>query len=81
MGDQPPVRRRGRPRHPIITDLATWPKKIVSPAQLACYVGITRRTMYHHIYKGAIPAFKRRGVLMIRIEAAREYANEPVISV
>lgn len=61
---------------PQIVDLGTYAKKYVTPAQLACYVGITRRTMYHHIDKGALPVVKIGGVLRIRIRDARAYAGE-----
>lgn len=63
---------------PPIDDLATYSKKYVTPAQLAAYVGITRRTIYHHIDKGALRVVHIGGVIRIRIRDARTYAGEPV---
>lgn len=67
----------GRPRTPAIPDLATYPKKFVSPQQLADYCGVSRRTIYHHIEKGALPTRRIGGVLRIHISIAREYVQEP----
>lgn len=64
----------GRPRTPAV-DLTTYPKKFVSPIQLANFVGVTRRTIYTHIEKEALRAIKIGGVLRIRIEEARRYAG------
>lgn len=61
---------------PPIEDLRTYPKRYVTPAQLALYVNITRRTIYTHMGKGALPYVKIGGVIRIRIEDAREYAGE-----
>lgn len=66
-----------RPTLPEILSLATYRKKFVRPLQLARYTGVPERTIYHHIEKGALPALKRGGLLVIRIEVAREYAAEP----
>lgn len=65
-----------RHRIPPITDLGTYRRKYVTPAQLAEYVGVTRRTIYHHIDKGALPVVRIVGVIRIRIRDAREYAGE-----
>lgn len=65
------------PLLPTIDNLATHRTKFVRPRQLARYLGIPIRTIYHHIEKGALPAIRRGGVLVIRIETAREYAAEP----
>lgn len=66
------------PPLPPITSLATHRGKFVRPRQLALYLGIPERTLRYHITKGALPAVHRGGSIMIRIEAAREYAAEPV---
>lgn len=67
-----------RPRTSLIADLATYRRKFVTPIQLAAYVGVTRRTIYHHIEKGALRAVKRGGALRIPIRDARDYALESV---
>lgn len=64
--------------HRAIASLATHPTKFIRPLQLACYTGIPIRTIYHHIEKGALSATRRGGLLVIRIEIAREYAAEPL---
>lgn len=63
---------------PPIPSLAAHRTKFVRPLQLARYTGIPIRTIYHHIEKGALVATRRGGVLVIRIEIAREYAAEPL---
>lgn len=65
-----------RPPLPVIASLKTHAKKFVRPLQLARYTGIPIRTIYHHIEKGALPAQRRGGVVVIRIEQARLYAAE-----
>lgn len=65
-------------RTPLIDDLSTYQRKFVTPIQLAAYVGVSRRTIYHHIEKGALHAVKRGGALRIPIAVAREYALESV---
>lgn len=67
-----------RPRIPPIENLATYRKRYVTPAQLADYVCITRRTIYHHIDKGAIRVVHVGGALRIRTTDARRYAGESV---
>lgn len=62
-----------------ITDLSTFSGKYVTPMQLAVYVGVTRRTIYHHIEKGAlraVPLGDSQRVLRIPIAEARRYAGE-----
>ena len=59
-----------------IRDLATWPYPVVRPRQLAEYLGISRRTIDHHIEKGALPALRRGGIRVIRLADARAYAGE-----
>lgn len=59
--------------HEPIKDLQTYPKKYVSPMQLAEYIGVTRRTIYHHIEKGALGAVRRMGVVRIHVAEARRY--------
>jgi excisionase family DNA binding protein len=68
----------GRPATRAIPDLRTYRKRFVTPIQLAEYVGVTRRTIYTHIEKGALPAKKIGGVIRIPTSAAREYADTPV---
>lgn len=63
--------------HAPINSLATHPRKFVRPLQLSRYTGVPIRTVYHHISKGALPAVTRGGTVQIRVEDAREYANEP----
>jgi len=58
-----------------IGDLSTYPGKYVTFAQLADYVGITRRTIYNHLNKGAIRARRVGGVLRIPIDEARAYVG------
>ena len=58
--------------------VSTYRKKYVTPAQLAAYVAITRRTIYHHIDKGALRVVHIGGVLRIKTVDARRYAGESV---
>ncbi len=55
-------------------DLATR-KKPVSLIQLAGYVGVTRRTLYTHVEKGALKVVRRGGVLRVTAKEARRYAG------
>ncbi len=59
-----------------IHKLATWPHPVVRPRQLAQYLNLPLRTIYHHIEKGALPSFKRGGIRLIRKEDALAYAGE-----
>lgn len=68
---------RGRPRTIPIRDLATYSARFVTLLQLANYCGLSRRTLYHHIDKGALKVRKIGGVIRIPIEHARQYAGEP----
>lgn len=63
--------------HTPIRDLETHPRKYVSPLQLAEYVGVTKRTIYHHIDKGALRVVKLGGVLRVHIEEAKRYVGVP----
>jgi len=65
-----------RPPLPVIVSLRTYPKRFLRPLQLARYTGISIRTICHHIEKGALPVKRRGGILVIPVEAAREYAAE-----
>lgn len=65
-----------RARLPEIASLQQHQGKFVRPLQLSRYTGISIRTIYHHIQKGALPAQRRGGVVVIRIEQARQYAAE-----
>lgn len=70
--------RTGRPPLPEIASLRTYKPRFVRPLQLARYTGIPIRTIYNHIDKGALRVKRRGGIVVITIEAAREYAAEPV---
>lgn len=63
-----------------ITDLSTYRGTYISPIQLANYVGVTRRTIYTHIEKGALRARKIgkgvRAAVRIHIRDARVYCGE-----
>lgn len=58
-----------------IADLATYPGRYVRPAALALYLGLPRRTIYHHIEKGALTVVKRGGVILIKKAVAQAYAD------
>lgn len=60
--------------HPPVDDLATRHKP-VSLIQLAGYVGVTRRTLYTHVEKGALKVVKRGGVIRVTAAEARRYAG------
>lgn len=58
-----------------IADLSAWPHPYVCPSQLARYLSVSRRTVYHWITKGALPARKVGGSLLIRTRVARSFAD------
>lgn len=58
-----------------ITDLNTHPKPFVTVAELIDYTEIPRRTMYHHIEKGALAAVKIGGCYKVPIAEARRYVK------
>jgi excisionase family DNA binding protein len=60
-----------------ITCLATHPKKFVTVDELALYLELPHRTLYHHIAKGALPALRFGRLIRIPIADARSYAGEP----
>jgi excisionase family DNA binding protein len=67
----------GRPTTPPVDDdLAHYPRKFIAPIQLARYLSISRRTIYHHIQKGALRVRKIEGTIRIPIDEARRYASE-----
>lgn len=66
----------GRPRHERIRNLHTYPRPFVSPLQLAEYIGVTRRTIYNQIDKGALAVRRIGGVVCIPIAVARAYCGE-----
>jgi excisionase family DNA binding protein len=70
-----PLQHAGRPRTQKIRDLATYPYRFVTPMQLAAYVGVSRRTIYHHIDKGALAAVKIGGAVRIALAEAQRYAG------
>jgi excisionase family DNA binding protein len=59
-----------------ISSLKTYTKKFVTPRQLADYSGVPRRTVYHHIDKGALAVHHIGGAVYIRIDVARKYVGE-----
>ena len=61
---------------PQIQDLKSYPKKFLAPVQLAVHMGISRRTIYHHIEKGALPIHHVGGLIRIRKHDALVYAGE-----
>lgn len=64
-----------RPRTEPIADIDTYPKKYISPIQLAMIFNINRRTVYKHIEKGALRVVRRCGVVRIHIDEARRYLS------
>ncbi len=60
--------------HAAIDDLLTVTKP-VSLIQLADYIGVTRRTLYTHVEKGALRVVKRGGVIRVTPREARRYAG------
>lgn len=69
-------RMAGRPATEPIDDLARCPRKLITPIQLALYAGVTRRTIYHHIEKGALKVRHVGGVIRIHITEARKYVGD-----
>lgn len=65
----------GRPTVQPIPDLRTYPKKFVTPAQLADYLCVTRQTIYYHIAKGALPARRIGRVVRILKKEALLYTG------
>ena len=63
--------------HLPIIDLSSYERKYLSPIQLAEYAGVTRRTIYNHLDKGALRAVKVGGVLRIHVAEARRYLGHP----
>lgn len=55
-------------------DLDTYAKPYVRLQDLAGLLGISPRTVYHHIEKGTLKAVKIGGLLRIPIAEARKYA-------
>jgi len=67
----------GRPTTPPVTDdLAHYSRRYIAPIQLARYLAIPKRTIYHHIEKGALRVRKIGGLLRVHIDDARAYAQE-----
>lgn len=60
--------------HAPIDDLRTHTKP-VSLIQLAVYIGVTRRTLYTHIDKGALKVVRRGGVIRVTPKEARRYVG------
>ena len=48
---------------------------VISPSRLAAYWGVSVRTIYRDIHKGALPAFRVGGQLRIRMTDARQYGR------
>ena len=70
------ARHSATSRVAAIDDLATWQPPYVSPRQFANYVGVSRRTVYYWIEKGALPAQKVEGYYLIPTDTARAYAKD-----
>lgn len=66
----------GRPSSKEIVDLATYRGKLVSPIQLARYVGVSTQTIYNAMYKGALRYRKIGGIVRIKTLDARAWAKE-----
>lgn len=64
-----------QPLSPIM-NLRTYRGRYLSVLALARYVGTTRRTIYNHIDKGALPVVKIGGVLRVRREDALVYCGD-----
>jgi excisionase family DNA binding protein len=58
-----------------ITDLATHPAHFISIPELADYLGVSRRSLYHQIDKGALAAVRMGGVLRMRTSEVRRYCQ------
>ncbi len=66
------------PSPPPIVSLASWPKKFVTPLQLARYTGVPIRTVYYHIELGVIATVVRVRRRLITVAEAAKYAAEPL---
>ena len=64
------------PSPPAIESLATWPKRFVTPLQLARYTGVPIRTVYYHINLGVIATVIRIRRRLITVPEAAKYAGE-----
>ena len=60
-----------------IKDLASHPKAFVNIEELASYLEVSPRTIYHNIEKGALAAVKVGGLIRIPVEEARRFASVP----
>lgn len=60
-----------------IMDLSTHGERHVTVAELASYWGVSERTIYRDIDKGALPVMRvgSGGTIRITIEAARQYGR------
>lgn len=64
----------------MILDLETHTAKMVTVEELAAYWNVSKKTIYRHIEKGALPVQRLpEGAIRIRIEDARRYGkpNQP----
>ena len=59
-----------------IRNLAKSGRAFMSPLQVAEYVGVTRRTIYHHMEKGALHFVKIGGVIRISLPEVLRYTGE-----
>lgn len=66
----------GRPFAKEIHDLATYRGKLISPIQLARYVGCAKQTVYNALQKGALPHRKIGRLVRIKTVDARAWAKE-----
>lgn len=60
-----------------ITDLDSYPKKLLTLEAYADYLQVSTHTLYRHIDKGSLFAVKVGGLLRIPIEEARRFASIP----
>lgn len=60
-----------------IEDIDTHRTKHVTLPELAAYIGVTTRSLYHQIDKGALIAVRIGGVIRVKTTEARRYCSVP----
>lgn len=60
-----------------IDNLATHPKRFVTPKEYAEYLGLHWRTIYGYVARGQLRAIRVGSVIKIPIEEARRFASHP----
>jgi excisionase family DNA binding protein len=58
-------------------DLRTTTRPYVSPLALAEFLDVSRRSIYHFVEKGALPAIRVGRQLRIPTDAARQFVGLP----